>query len=300
MPQETSGAPAAGAGGSVLDAAALAQFAEQGYVVVPNAVPAANLQAVVDLIWRFLGASGEDPESWYQVAPRETVGGPAPISRAGMVEVYQQPELWNNRQYPRVYQAFADVWRTPHLWATLDRANMKPPVRADRPEWQHGGFIHWDVDTAQDPIPFRVQGVLYLTDTAADQGGFQCVPGFPRRFAEWVRTQPADRDPRFPDLTGLEVRSIPGRAGDLLIWNSLLPHGNGENTSQRPRLAQYISMFPAARGDEAERRERVAAWREQRAAGGWPGDPRGWERRHGRRAELTDLGRRLLGVDAWE
>lgn len=298
MPQDTSGAPRAGS--RVLDDAALEQFAEQGYVVVPDAVPAANLQAVVDLIWRFLGASGEDPESWYRIAPRETTGGAAPISRAGMVEVYQQPELWDNRQHPRVYQAFADVWRTPRLWATLDRANMKPPVRPDHPEWQHGGFIHWDVDTARDPLPFGVQGVLYLTDTAADQGGFQCVPGFPRRFAEWVRTQPADRDPRFPDLTGLEVRSIPGRAGDLLIWNSLLPHGNGENTSPRPRLAQYISMYPAARGTEAERRERVAAWREQRAAGGWPGDPRGWERRHGRRAELTALGRRLLGLDAWD
>ena len=283
----------------VLGDADLARFAEQGYVVVPDAVPAANLQAMVELIWRFLDADEANPDSWYRIAPRETTGEAAPISRAGMVEVYQQQALWDNRQYPRVYQAFADIWQTPRLWVTLDRANMKPPVRADHPEWQHGGFIHWDVDTSQDPIPCGVQGVLYLTDTAADQGGFQCVPGFPRRFAEWVRTQPADRDPRFPDLTGLEVRSIPGRAGDLLIWNSLLPHGNGENTSARPRLAQYISMFPAQRGDERERRERVAAWREQRPAGGWPGDPRGWEQRYGRRAALSDLGRRLLGLDAW-
>lgn len=278
----------------------LAHFAEQGYVVVPDAVPAANLRAMEELIWRFLDADGDDPASWYRTAPREATGEPAPISRAGMVEVYQQQALWDNRQYPRVYHAFVDIWQNPNLWVTLDRANMKPPVRADRPEWQHGGFIHWDLDTSQDPIPFGVQGVLYLTDTAVDQGGFQCVPGFPRRFPEWVRTQPTDRDPRLPDLTGLEVRSIPGRAGDLLIWNSLLPHGNGGNTSRRPRLAQYISMFPAPRGHEQERRERIAAWREQRPAGGWPGDPRRWERRHGRRAELTALGRRLLGLDAWE
>ena len=303
MPSEASPADACaeerGRAG-VLGAADLARFAEQGYVVVPEAVPAANLQAMVELIWRFLGAAGDDPASWYRIAPREATGAPAPISRAGMVEVYQQQALWDNRQCPRVYRAFADLWRTPRLWVTLDRANMKPPVRRDRPEWQHGGFIHWDVDTFRDPIPFGVQGVLYLTDTAAEQGGFQCVPGFPRRFGEWVRTQPADRHPRVPDLTGLEVRSIPGRAGDLLIWNSLLPHGNGENTSDRPRLAQYISMFPAASGDEEQRRERVAAWREQRPAGGWPGDPRRWEQRHGRRAELSGLGRRLLGLDAWD
>ena len=284
----------------VLSDADLARFAEQGYVVVPDAVPAENLRAMEELIWRFLDADEDDPASWYRIAPREATGEAAPISRAGMVEVYQQQALWDNRQYPRVYQAFADIWQTEHLWVTLDRANMKPPVHSDHPEWQHGGFIHWDLDTMQKPVPCGVQGVLYLSDTAADQGGFQCVPGFPRRFVEWVRTQPTDRDPRYPDLDGLDVRSIPGRAGDLLIWNSLLPHGNGENTSDRPRLAQYISMFPAARGTEQERLGRIAAWREQRSASGWPGDSRNWEQRHGQCAKLNSLGRRLLGLDAWD
>ena len=298
LPHETS-SPERRKRTGVLSDADLEQFTEQGYVVVPAAVPAANLRAMVELIWRFMEADEGDSESWYRTAPREATGEASPISRAGMVEVYQQQELWDNRQYPRVYRAFVDIWQTEHLWVTLDRANMKPPVRDDRPEWQHAGFIHWDLDTLQDPIPCGVQGVLYLTDTTAEQGGFQCVPGFPRRFADWVRTQPADRDARFPDLAGLDVQSIPGRAGDLLIWNSLLPHGNGENTSDRPRLAQYISMFPAARGSEEERRGRIAAWREQRSASGWPGDPRNWEQRHGKPAKLDRLGRRLLGLDAW-
>ena len=93
--------------------------------------------------------------------------------------MYQQQALWDNRQYPRVYRAFTGIWQTTHLWVTLDRANMKPPVRADHAERQHGGLIHWDLDSSQDPIPFGVPGVLYLTAAAADQGGFQCVPGFP-------------------------------------------------------------------------------------------------------------------------
>lgn len=274
-------------------------FREQGYVVAPEAAPPENLQAVIDVIWECLGADPDDAASWYRIPPSETTGGVGPLSQAGMVEVYQHQALWNNRQHPRVYQAFVDIWDTPDLWVSLDRANMKPPVREGDPAWAHPGFIHWDLDTTQDPIPFRVQGVLYLTDTAEDQGGFQCVPGFPARFSEWARTQPADRDPRVPDLTGLEVRSIPGRAGDLLIWNSLLPHGNGRNTSDRPRLAQYITMSPADYADERNRQERIASWRTRKPAPSWPGDPRGWELRQPGPAALTDLGRRLLGLDRW-
>ena len=79
-------------------------------------------------------------------------------------------------------------------------------------------MIHWDTDTSKQPVSFGVQGVLYLTDTSEEQGGFQCVPGFQRIFDEWVQTQPEDRNPRRPDLEGLEVKSIAGKAGDLVIW----------------------------------------------------------------------------------
>ena len=268
-----------------------------GYVIVPEAVPQANLDAAIQAIWDFLEVDGKDREQWYRHPPRGPSDDPAsPISRAGMVEVYQRQALWDNRQHPRVYEAFRQILCSDHLWVSLDRANMKPPVRDDKPEWGHAGMIHWDIDTSQDPIPFGVQGVLYLTDTAEDQGGFQCVPGFHHTFAEWVKAQPHDRNRRQPDLDGLTVQAIPGKAGDLLIWHRLLAHGNGRNTTDRPRLAQYIAMSSASCDDQEER---VSAWRECRPASGWPGDPRGWEQKRGERAELTELGEKLLGVEPW-
>ena len=273
---------------------------ENGYVVIHNAVPQENLDAIVGTVWEFLDMDPRDPEDWYKYKPY-TRGNPCSmIAASGMVEIYQHQALWNNRQYPRVHRAFSEIWGTEKLWVSLDRANMKPPSRPDKPDWQNEGMIHWDTDTSVPNVPFGVQGVLYLTDTSADQGGFQCVPGFHNLFEDWVETQPADRDPRRPNLDGLEVKSIPGKAGDLLIWHRLLAHGNGHNRSDRPRLAQYIAMSPAEGRSEAERQERVQAWRACRPTPRWPGDPRDWEHKTQKPAKLTALGEKLLGLTAWD
>lgn len=265
---------------------------ENGYVIVHQAVPQANLDAVIDAIWTFLGMDPNGPDDWYR----------EPHRKGGMVELYQHQALWSNRQDPRVHQAFTEIWRTEKLWVSMDRANMKPPARPDKPEWDHPGMIHWDLDTSARPIPFKVQGVLYLTDTAENQGGFQCVPGFHRQFEEWVKTQPADRHPHLPDMTGLTEKRIPGQAGDLLIWHSLLPHGNGRNTSDRPRLAQYITMSPADAKNEEARQHRIRMWRDRLSPTGaaFPGDPRGLEQHYGKTADLTALGKKLLGLELWD
>ncbi len=272
---------------------------ENGYVVVEEAVPQENLDAMVDVIWDFLEIDREDREAWYKHKPYSREDKCSPISAAGMVEIYQHQALWDNRQYPKIHQAFSEIWGNEKLWVSLDRANMKPPAREDKPEWCNEGMIHWDTDTSQQPVSFGVQGVLYLTDTSEQQGGFQCVPGFQRIFDEWVKTQPEDRNPRRPDLEGLEVKSIAGKAGDLLIWHRLLAHGNGHNRSDRPRLAQYITMSPAPEDEGEARDRRVESWQERRPQANWPGDPRDWEHTHQQPAELTTLGRKLLGVDSW-
>lgn len=270
---------------------------ENGYVVVHNAVPQENLDALVDAIWTFTGLDRDNPAGWYEEPTPEN--GLAYRSSAGMVEMYHHQAMWNNRQHPRLYGAFADIWGTEKLWVSIDRVNLNVPAK---PESDFGGFVHWDIDTSQRPVPFWVQGVLSLTDTTLDQGGFQCVPGFVRIFEEWVQTQPADRDPWRPDLTGFEVVPIETKAGDLVIWHSLLPHGTRRNNSNRPRLAQYISMSPAREDDEAQRQERITLWRDRLPPPGkpFPGDFRQMEQRCGMTAELTPLGRKLLGLDRWD
>jgi len=59
-------------------------------------------------------------------------------------------------------------------------------------------------------------------------------------------------------------------------------------------------MFPA--GDEAQARERIDRWQNRKKPPydrAFPGDPRRVEELHGTTAELTPLGRKLLGLDVW-
>ena len=282
---------APGGPGEVLTQADWSFWEKNGYVVIRDAVPQEHLAAVIDAMWSFLGMDPENPSDWYREPHR--VGG--------MVELYQHQALWDTRQWPKIHGAFADIWGTEKLWVSMDRVNMKPPRNEAHPEYDHAGFIHWDLDSTQASIPFGVQGVLYLSDTNEDQGGFQCVPGFHRRFPAWVETQPSDRDARRPDLTDLEVKAIPANAGDFLIWHRLLAHGNGRNCSDKPRLAQYISMRPADEENETYRDERIRMWRDRLSPEGkaFPGDPRQLEQKYGKTAELTPLGEKLLGVASW-
>lgn len=263
---------------------------ENGYVIVPNAVPQENLDATIQAIADFLELDPEDPSTWYPDNPR----------RLGFVEMYHHQAFWNNRQYPRIHQAFSELWGTERLWVSFDRANMAPPEHPDKPTGFNEPLIHWDFDASLYPDRLMMQGVLYLTDTDEYQGGFQCVPGFHRQFHEWVKTQPADRNPELPDMTGLTVKKIAGKAGDLVIWNSLLPHGNSLNKSKTlPRWSQYILMTPADEENEALCQERIQIWQERLTPSNLPGDPCGLERKHGQTAELTPLGRKLLGIDRW-
>ena len=276
---------------TVLTAADHAFFQEHGYVIARNVVPRENLEAVLAIMFEFLGMDRDNPEDWYR----------EPLRPGGMVELYQHQALWNNRQHPRVYQVFREILGTARLWVSLDRVNFRPPQHPEHPEYDHPGFIHWDVDVTQLPQPFGVQGVLYLTDTTEDMGGFRCIPGGHIGVEEWVRSLPPDVDPRRPPMEGRQVAAIPGNAGDLLIWNRLLPHGNGRNVSDRPRFAQYITMYPAREADEEQRQRRVTLWEQRLCPGGraFPGDPRRVEELHYQSADLTPLGRLLLGLDHW-
>jgi ectoine hydroxylase-related dioxygenase (phytanoyl-CoA dioxygenase family) len=270
---------------------------ENGYVVIKNAVPKEQAERTAQFLWEFEEKDPRDPETWY--APARAEIQMKELTNTGMVEVYNHQYLWDNRQTQRVYDAFTDVWGTDALWATIDRANLNMPIR---PGFEYKGFIHWDYDP--ETRPQNVQGVLALADQTDDtMGGFQCIPELYRNYDTWKLTQPADRNHFQPDTTGLEFVKVKMEAGDLLIFNSLEPHGIRPNTSgSKVRIAQYIAMMPAQEENEQLRQWRIASWRDRIAPEGYafPGDPRRWEQTKYDTAELSPLGKKLLGLEKWD
>ena len=230
----------------------------------------------MDVLWRFDEKDQDDPATWF--VPQRRDHKMTELNHTGMLEIYNHQTLWDNRMEPRVYDAFVDIWDREDLWVAIDRAMLNPPKKV---KGSPDGFIHWDVDTSLRPLPIGVQGVLSLSTQDREVGGFQCVPELFNNFDEWVKTQPADRDPMHPDVTGLDVVYVGLEPGDLLIFNSLLAHGVRPNRSDnRVRIAQYISMYPADWDDTAEREDRIrhGARSITRMRDAFPGDPRDWEK----------------------
>ena len=271
---------------------------ENGYIVIKQAVAREAALDTANFLWEFEEKDPSNQDTWY-TAPRSEIKMKE-LAGTGMVEVYNNQKLWNNRQTQKVYDAFVDIWGMEKLWVTIDRANLNFPIR---PGHEYKGFIHWDYDP--ETKPQNVQGVLALADqTDENMGGFQCIPWLFRNYDSWKLTQPDDRDHFKPDVSGLEdeLVKVPMEAGDLLIFNSSQPHGIRPNRSgDKVRVAQYISMMPAEEDNEALKDWRITSWRDQVAPEGYafPGDPRNFEKLKYDRAKLSDLGEKLLGLKKW-
>jgi hypothetical protein len=162
---------------------------DNGYVIIKNAVPKAQVEKLANYLWQYEGKDAADIETWYKKPNAQMQM--SELNNTGMVEIYNHQLMWDNRQYPKVHAAFADIWGTEKLWVTIDRANLNFPLR---PGFEYKGFIHWDYDP--ETKPQNVQGVLALADqTDENMGGFQCIPELYRTYDAWKLSQPEDSKP---------------------------------------------------------------------------------------------------------
>jgi ectoine hydroxylase-related dioxygenase (phytanoyl-CoA dioxygenase family) len=159
--------------------------------------------------------------------------------------------------------------------------------------------IHWDYDP-WNPEMRVFQGVVALTDTDANQGGFRCVPLLYQERDTWLRAPMLDHGSAknwlANNIEGCEIVNVLAQTGDLIVWDSRLPHGNSKNASSEPRIAFYVMMAPM---EEALRQANVDSWRTGRCFPWWRNRPGYDHIEPWPPAALTPLGRRLLGLDDW-
>lgn len=216
----------------VLSAEDMAFWDEHGYIMLRGAVPKEDCEKTVALICEFLGIERNNPSTWYKAHP----------DRQGiMVQLFQHQQLQKNRDSAMIRRAYEQLWGRKDILVNTDRVGFNPP-ETEKYKFP-GPKLHWDV-SLELPVPFGTQGILYLADTAANQGAFTLIPGFQNTIGAWMQSLPPGANPRTQDLYALGPKPIAAGEGDFILWHQALPHGSSPNTSQLPRFVQYINYQP--------------------------------------------------------
>jgi hypothetical protein len=215
----------------VLTPADIVFWEKHGYVIIKNAVSTQDCAASRKAIINHLEMDENDAATWYKESEK---------MQGIMVPLYRDDAIDKNRNSAKIRRAFEQLWNRTDLIVTTDKCGFNPP---ETEMYNYKGIgLHWDVSLAR-PIPFGTQGILYLTDTAANQGALTVVPGFHKIIENWLTELPQNVNPREADFNPFAQKSIAANAGDFIIWNHKLPHSSSPNKAALPRIVQYINWY---------------------------------------------------------
>jgi Phytanoyl-CoA dioxygenase (PhyH) len=215
---------------------------KNGYIVVKNAISREDCEETQNAILHYLEASLDNSESWYKNHE----------AKEGLMVLFtKHPTLEKNRASLIIQKAYQQLYGTDKIYRVIDKVSFNPPENHSYKF--RGSLLHWDTNL-QLPIQFKLQGLLYLTDVKHNSGAFHCVPGFQNQIENWLKNLPENTNPR--ELAIQELKPIPvlGNAGDFVIWHQALPHCATPNTSNLPRMVQYLTYFPL------ENQEEIRVW----------------------------------------
>lgn len=216
---------------SILTADQVAQFEEQGFLLVSGLMPEGTAPRAEAVLCRKLGISLDDPSGW-----------PDHTTASG----HDDPEILACLT-PRMAAAAAQLsaedvpdWRAPSSLFTINAFPQPGP-------WAHHG-PHIDHAIRKDgyktfPRPMRLASLIYLNDVAPHSGGTVVWPGShrkilaraeadPERYASmWVLNE------SLGDMDLGEGVEVPSKAGDILFYHYLCAHSGSRNAGTRPRFA---------------------------------------------------------------
>lgn len=215
---------------AILSEAQLSFWETYGYLKVGGLVDDILCDRVKDLICSRLDINLSDPSTWYfEHDDRQGL----------MLQLYQGEVIEAIRKHPKIFQLFAELYKTKNIIANTDKVSFNPP---DTPYWQFKqNALHWDIDLDK-PLDYYIQGLIYLDDVPADRGPFTMVPGIHLQFEDWIKSFNNLQDAHVAMRSLLQPQSVPGEKGDIILWRHTLPHAASANYSELPRFVQYLSF----------------------------------------------------------
>jgi hypothetical protein len=224
----------------VLTQEQLLEFAERGYIVIPNVVPPDILAAANAFVDKRLG---EQPVEEGHAGPHFMFG-----------KWDEEPELAALLRDTPAFSLAEELTgdgAMEYPWQT-QIAMTFPPYTDDRGMPHIDGGMRRKAD--EPPRTFTVLAGFFLTDQDGDDtGNLYAWPGTHRQHAEYFRKVGPDAFTSYPDIKLPEREQIRGKAGDLLLKHYMVGHNVGSNLSDSIRRTVYFRL--RVRGHEANWRQ---------------------------------------------
>ncbi|WVQ79354.1 hypothetical protein IAT38_001451 [Cryptococcus sp. DSM 104549] len=306
-------------------------LSREGWVVVKGVFSAEKAQSYADKAYAFI-------ESWGLGFDRNDRSTYVPekmpfFFKGGLFHRYgvgHEQFLWDIKQELELVSKFAEIWGTDKLVTSFDGCNISLPIVGRSTD--DSAFKPWPhVD--QSPLVTDlhcVQGIMNLLPNGEEDGGLMVVKGSMQLYKElWEAfddVQPpggwnkGDRHDHTPEQMqwlmdqGCEYHKVCAEPGDLLLWDSRTVHYGATPRSDDPRIAAYVCYKPASLVTPEVKAKRQAAWDKKVQTSHDPitfrTNPREPPEGHHtvghpkvaqlQQPVLTELGRKLAGLDDWE
>jgi ectoine hydroxylase-related dioxygenase (phytanoyl-CoA dioxygenase family) len=224
--------------------AELERYRQEGFLVIHQAYPPAEVQAALDAITDLVaGKHGGFGGIQFTERVKETLSTLSLDEKLDAVrKLYSftevEPRLKAFAENPSLLDLVAKlIGAAPELYQSM--ALLKPPQGREKP-W-HQDHSHFDL-----PLSTRVVGIWIALDRATPENGcMRVLPGWHRRgpMAHEQRRDFQIPDQRMMELSG-ESLAVPMIPGDCLLFDSFLPHGTPVNRTSDRRWAIQFHFLP--------------------------------------------------------
>ena len=237
---------------------------EYGVVVISDIIDNKEIEETIEGIWQHdelisRGVKRDDKDTWGRNWPQDGL-----IERKGWISSYDDMKClqsWKNRFNKNIINIFENIWKNAKgenvdLRVKLDRYGVMRPIINSK--WKTDeGWLHTDQNPVTEKDLIKFQGILTLSNSNENNGGFICIPKFHKEWINYCETNRPDKDVcPFTNNNDERAEKITAKAGSLIIWDSRLPHCNYPNNSLVDfRYVQYLTYHPVEY--ESLKRQRI-------------------------------------------